>query len=72
TLLFLMLSLPVFLFLTSTTAQTAEQEQPPEKTVTESQDTKPETDTSAVKDTERLFQLTVVDSTGKPVPNATV
>lgn len=72
TLLVLMLALPVFLFLTSTTAQTAEQEQPAEKTVVESQDTKPETDTTAVKDTERLFQLTVVDSTGKPVPHATV
>lgn len=72
TLLFLMLSLPVFLFLTSTTAQTAEQKQPAEKTVAESQDTKPETETTAVKDTERLFQLTVVDPAGKPVPHATV
>ncbi len=72
TLLVLMLALPFFLFLTSTTAQTAEQEQPAEKSVAESQDTKPETDVSAAKDTERLFQLTVVDPAGKRVPHATV
>ncbi|QDU47748.1 M56 family metallopeptidase [Gimesia panareensis] len=66
TLLILTTALPVILFLTSATAQTAEQKPPADKADVKTADSNTETDS------ERLFQLKVVDPAGKPVPHVTV
>ncbi|QDT40029.1 Regulatory protein BlaR1 [Gimesia alba] len=71
-LLALTLALPLVSLVSTSTAQTVtKKEEPAKKTVT--QKTPPPTNnTSKAKEDSRTFRLNVVDSAGKPVPNALI
>jgi len=71
-LLILLAAIPLMFFVSISSAQTAEQKQTVDQNAIGKDSPETKTEGSPVPDTERVFQLTIVDPAGKPVPQASV